>query len=695
MVATKNITDLNSLTTLAADDILLIVDRLSSTSTEAKQITWANVQEVIQDIVGSLATDTTTLNFTYDDANATLTAVVKNNTSTQKSIFHDGTTSSTRQEGRFVDGVGINVEVADNSNDDRADITVKNTGVVNAENNSVTGTAYEFLSAVTVESDGSKTLEIRPLKIGNGGLSATYTDSNNSLTLDIDASTIDINDLDTTNPLAVSVGGTGANNPDAARTNLGVAKSGANTDISAISGLTTALTVSQGGTGDNTASGALKNLLGLNSAVGVGASGEQVVYKGSDLVSGSYRCEFKGIKSTSHNYITVGTEDSDIALGANPNTILDGISGTRNIGGARISNAATPLNSADLATKSYVDAQTTGLDIKESVRAATTSDLAATYASAGKTLTANSSGVISVDGEALSLDDRLLVKDQATGSENGIYTVTTIGTVSTVFVITRATDFDGNSEASAGAFTYVEAGTANSGKSYVQTVRNVVLDNTALTFSVFGESAIGTNSLANNKLQQVSEATIKGRADAVGTGNVTDLSADQLITILNTAATNKVSSGRVDIDISVLAPKASPTFEGTVTIPTGASIAGFAKLAGVQAFIGGQSGAVYDLTDNVSGAVTIDFALANNFKLQLTGTTSNTRSLGNPANAVAGQSGIITIVQSGTGSNLLSYESNWDLAATVPSISATGNAVDTLAYYCISSTKIRAVIVKD
>ncbi len=112
MVATRNITDLSSLITPAADDILLIVDRLSSTSTEAKQITWANVQEAIQDIVGSIATDTATLNFIYDDAAGTLTASVNNNTSTQKSIFHDGTTASTRQEGRFTDGAGINVEVA-------------------------------------------------------------------------------------------------------------------------------------------------------------------------------------------------------------------------------------------------------------------------------------------------------------------------------------------------------------------------------------------------------------------------------------------------------------------------------------------------------------------------------------------------------------------------------------------------------
>ena len=208
MVATRNITDLNTLVTPAADDIMLIVDRLSATSTEAKQITWGNVIEAVQDIVSSLATDSTTLNFTYDDANGTLTAAVNNDTSTQKSIFHDGTTSSTRQEGRFIDGVGVNVVVADDNSNNRANITVNNTGVVNAANNNVSGTHYDLLSSVVVESNGSKTLGVKPLKLGSTKLTATSTDSGESLTLDIDPANINLNDLNSSTPLAVSVGGT-------------------------------------------------------------------------------------------------------------------------------------------------------------------------------------------------------------------------------------------------------------------------------------------------------------------------------------------------------------------------------------------------------------------------------------------------------------------------------------------------------
>jgi hypothetical protein len=692
MAATRNITDLNTLVTPAADDIMLIVDRLSATSTEAKQISWANVQEAVQDIVGSLATDTTTLTFTYDDANGTLTAAVNNNTSVQKSIFNDGTTSSTRQEAYFVDGVGVNVEVADDNTNDRANVTVKNTGVVNASSNTVSGTSVDLISSVDIESDGSKTLKMRPLKVGSNKLSASLTDSSESLTLDIATGNININDLDSSTPLGVSTGGTGASTAGDARTNIGAAKSGANSDISAISGLTTALSIAQGGTGDTTASGALENLQGLNSVVDVGASGQSIVHSTQTLVSGAYRAELKGIKPATGNTVTVTTDGSDVAIGVNANNVLDAVTGARNINGARITGAALPINDSDLATKGFVTSVAQGLDVKEAVKVASVGALAGTYATGGQTLTANSNGAISVDGVTLSAADRVLIKDQSSGSQNGVYTVTTVGDGSNPFVLTRALDFNTSAEIGAGAFMFVEQGTTNASKSFIQSVSGPSIDSDALVFSVFGDSTIAADSVDNTKLSNMAQATVKGRASGTSTGDPVDLSADQVISVINSGS-SQINNAR--LGTTGFAPLASPTFTGTVTIPSGASISGYADLSSAQTFTAAQRGSVTTLSDSAGSSVAINFAAANNFELTLTGSASNTRSLANPSNVTAGQSGVITIVQSANGSNLLTYGSNWDFSGAAIPLSTTANAVDTIAYYVISATKIRAVLIKD
>ena len=131
------------------------------------------------------------------------------------------------------------------------------------------------------------------------------------------------------------------------------------------------------------------------------------------------------------------------------------------------------FDSQSLANKAYVDQVAQGLDTKPSCRAATTADLSATYnngsSGVGATLTASSNGAIVVDGVSLSVGDRLLVKNQTTAAENGIYSVTTQGDGSTAFVLTRATPEDQPSELSGGAFVFVEEGSANADNGYVFT----------------------------------------------------------------------------------------------------------------------------------------------------------------------------------------------------------------------------------
>jgi hypothetical protein len=113
-----------------------------------------------------------------------------------------------------------------------------------------------------------------------------------------------------------------------------------------------------------------------------------------------------------------------------------------------------------------------------------------------------------------------------------------------------------------------------------------------------------------------------------------------------------------------------------------------AKTDVVQAFTAAQRGAITALTDGAT--ITADFAVANNFSVTLGGN----RTLANPSNLTAGQSGCIWITQDGTGSRTLAYGSQWDFTGgTAPTLSTAASSVDCLVYAVQSSTKITATLV--
>ena len=158
----------------------------------------------------------------------------------------------------------------------------------------------------------------------------------------------------------------------------------------------------------------------------------------------------------------------------------------------KITSVATPTAATDAVNKSYADALISGLDIKESVRLTTSGALAACTAAGsgvGKTLTGDANGALTVDGVSVVANDRILVKNQATGSDNGIYVVTTVGDGSNAFVLTRATDADENDEVTAGMFCFTEEGSANSDKGYVLTTNDpITVDTTSLSFTSFAST---------------------------------------------------------------------------------------------------------------------------------------------------------------------------------------------------------------
>jgi hypothetical protein len=133
----------------------------------------------------------------------------------------------------------------------------------------------------------------------------------------------------------------------------------------------------------------------------------------------------------------------------------------------KITNLATPTADTDAATKAYVDASRSGLDVKASVRAATTSNLQ------------NISGIQIIDGVTLVAGDRVLVKNQSTASTNGIYVVA-------ASTWSRSTDADTDAEVTSGMFTFVEEGTVNADSGWVLSTNNpIVVGSTSLTFAQF------------------------------------------------------------------------------------------------------------------------------------------------------------------------------------------------------------------
>ncbi len=112
----------------------------------------------------------------------------------------------------------------------------------------------------------------------------------------------------------------------------------------------------------------------------------------------------------------------------------------------------------------------------------------------------------------------------------------------------------------------------------------------------------------------------------------------------------------------------------------------FAALATAQTFTAGQRGEITTLTDGAN--ISINLADSNNFTVTLAGN----RTLDNPSNIVAGQSGSIFIVQDGTGSRTLGYGSYYDFGAgTAPTLSTAASAVDRIDYIVRSSTSIHCV----
>jgi hypothetical protein len=274
-----------------------------------------------------------------------------------------------------------------------------------------------------------------------------------------------------------------------------------------------------------------------------------------------------------------GTETAAVTLslpqnihsGATPAFAGMSLSGNLAMGSNTITGLADPVNDQDAATKAYVDAARAGLDVKQSVRAATTGNI---------TL----SNTQTIDGIPLVVGDRVLVKDQTTGSQNGIYVVASGAWA-------RSSDADAPNEVSPGMFLFVEQGTINGDNGFVITSDSpLVVGTDAIVFTQFsgaGQIVAGNaltksgNTLdvavaASGGIEIVSDAlqlksTLAGAGlvygsgvlDVVGTANRIAVNADSIdIAATYVGQTSLTTLGTVTTGIWN-ATVVSPTYGGT------------------------------------------------------------------------------------------------------------------------------------
>ena len=158
---------------------------------------------------------------------------------------------------------------------------------------------------------------------------------------------------------------------------------------------------------------------------------------------------------------------------------------------------ADPTTALGIASKQYVDAVTAAINFHAPVKLATTSNLSVTYSNGtsgvGATLTATGNGRGQIDSVNITTGDRILVKNQTTDLQNGIYTVTNQGGAGNAYILTRATDYDTTTEVTNGDVIFTTAGTVNTGVTFVNTsTGSVTIGTTSIIFSVYTSASLPT-----------------------------------------------------------------------------------------------------------------------------------------------------------------------------------------------------------
>lgn len=257
--------------------------------------------------------------------------------------------------------------------------------------------------------------------------------------------------------------------------------------------------------------------------------------------------------SAAQDAVTLAYLNSSAGLGAYLPLSGGTMTGQINMGSNKIISLLDPTNPQDAATKNYVDTVATGLTVQPACYAATTAALTATYSNGasgiGATLTNSGAlAAFATDGTSPPTNARILVWNQASTFENGIYTLTNQGSGAVAWVLTRSTDYDQPSEIQAGDLVVINNGTAYGGTSFIETANVTAIGTDPILFSQFTFSATAVLLKANNlsdvantttAFNNISPLTTKGDLLGYNAGNVripVGLSDGQILRVKSAAS---------------------------------------------------------------------------------------------------------------------------------------------------------------
>lgn len=249
---------------------------------------------------------------------------------------------------------------------------------------------------------------------------------------------------------------------------------------------------------------------------------------------------FAGGADTTNEAVRIKGADQSVELASDLS-----VAGTSTVTGAAefqstVLLAADPTLALQAVTKQYVDnATSNGFHVHEPVLVATTGNLTATYSNGtsgvGATLTnSGAQAALSIDGVSMAVNDRVLVWQQTTGTQNGVYVVTTVGSGATNWVLTRSSDADTSTEGDpntlgGGDYFFVQSGATLGFFAFICTNTDAItFGTTAITFNEFSQVPVYTGGTNIDITSQTISLTGTVAATNGGTGVNTVTTGDLL-----------------------------------------------------------------------------------------------------------------------------------------------------------------------